>query len=299
MTPSRFRLPLAAWLRLVGVALAILAGEGSVHEAAGQTAADLAQAEVRYEAALRDHMAAEAAMEEARVLFDQAVDARNLPVANERSQQLQNQQRRLRQTLAALTLAREGLTSALDRRLAHLLQVEFPGAASVAGREGILTLARDTELRLRQLDQTPPIDESRLAALAYPVTPDPRDTPQELISKARVLELRVSQADSLIARIDQRVEVLQDRQRNVERIQDFSANLGRFDSDRLRVGAPGSRTAAPRDAGAQPDTVGLPARTPLEEIEKLRELRQSIILLRDADRQRAIEIRRLAAGRPG
>lgn len=263
-----------------------------------QSASDLAQWEVRYQSALRAHEAAEAAMEEARVLFDQAQEARNLPLANERSQQRQTQERRLRQTQAALNQARDSLTAALDRRLEYLVEVEYEQASTDEGRVAVLTLAQDVEYQLRELDRTPPVDEARLAALAYPVTPSPRDSPSELESKARVLELRVIQADSLVVVIDARVELLQGRERLYQELNDFSANNDRFSANRMRVGAAESRVTTPRE-GVAADSTGLPGRTPAEEIAQLRELRETVILLRNADRQRAVEIRRLATGRSG
>lgn len=265
----------------------------------GQTASDLAQWDVRYQSALMAHQAAEAAMEEARVLFDQAQEARNLPLANERSQQRQNQERRLRQTLASLNQARDSLTAALDRRLEYLVEVEHPRASTQEARAGVLALARDVGLQLRELDQTPPVDEARLAALAFPVTPTPRDSPPELESKARVLDLRVIQADSLLVVIDARVELLQGRERLYQELSDFSANNDRFSATRMRVGAAESRSTTPRDGASAGDTTGLPGRTPAEEIAQLRELRATVVLLRNADRQRAVEIRRLARGRSG
>jgi hypothetical protein len=65
------------------------------------------------------------------------------------------------------------------------------------------------------------------------------------------------------------------------------------------VGAAESRSATPRDGASVGDTTGLPGRTPAEEIAQLRELRETVVLLRNADRQRAVEIRRLARGRSG
>jgi hypothetical protein len=265
----------------------------------GQTASDLAQWEVRYQSAVMAHQAAEAAMEEARVLFDQAQEARNLPLAHERSQQRQNQERRLRQTLASMNQARDSLTAALDRRLEYLVEVEHPQASTQEARAGVLTLARDVELQLRELDRTPPVDEARLAALAFPVTPNPRDSPPELESKARVLDLRVIQADSLLVVIDARVALLQGRERLYQELSDFSANNDRFSATRMRVGAAEPRSPTPRDGAAAGDSSGLPGRTPAEEIAQLRELRASVVLLRNADRQRAVEIRRLARGRSG
>lgn len=283
---------------VVGLLAGVCLGAAWAAPAVGQTATDLAQWEVRYQSALRAHEAAEAAMEEARVLFDQAQEARNLPLANERSQQRQIQQRRLRQTQAALNEARESLTAALDRRLRYLVEVEYAQATTEEARAGVLALAQDVEFQLRELDRTPPVDEARLAALAYPVTPTPRDSPSELESKARVLDLRVVQADSLLVVIDARVELLQGRERLYQELNDFSANNDRFSANRMRVGAAESRTSAPRE-GVAADSTGLPGRTPAEEIAQLRELRETVILLRNADRQRAVEIRRLATGRSG
>jgi len=265
----------------------------------GQSASDLAQWEVRYQSALMAHQAAEAAMEEARVLFDQAQEARNLPLANERSQQRQNQDRRLRQTLATLSQARDSLTAALDRRLKYLVDVEYERASTQQARAGVLALAQDVGFQLRELDRTPPVDEARLTALAYPVTPSPRDSPSELESKARVLDLRVVQADSLLVVIDARVELLQGRERLYQELSDFSANNDRFSANRMRVGAAESRSVTPREGVSGGDPSGLPGRTPAEEIAQLRELRATVVLLRDADRQRAVEIRRLARGRSG
>lgn len=289
------RSPTLLVVLLGGLCLAVVAPV----PAAGQTASDLAQWEVRYQSALRAHEAAEAAMEEARVLFDQAQEARDLPLANERSQQRQNQERRLRQTLATLNQARGSLTAALDRRLEYLVEVEYDQATSDEARVGVLTLAQDVGFQLRELDRTPPVDEARLAALAYPVTPTPRDSPSELESKARVLDLRVVQADSLLAVIDARVELLQGRERLYQELNDFSANNDRFSANRMRVGAAESRASVPREGAAAADSTGLPGQTPAEEIAQLRELRETVILLRNADRQRAVEIRRLAAGRNG
>lgn len=283
---------------LVGLLVGVCLGAGWAAPAGAQTATDLAQWEVRYQSALRAHEAAEAAMEEARVLFDQAQEARNLPLANERSQQRQIQQRRLRQTLTVLNQARDSLTAALDRRLEYLVEVEYAQATTDEARAGVLTLAQDVEIQLRELDRTPPVDEARLAALAYPVTPTPRDSPSELESKARVLDLRVIQADSLLVVIDARVELLQGRERLYQELNDFSANNDRFSANRMRVGAAESRSSTPRE-GATADSTGLPGRTPAEEIAQLRELRETVVLLRDADRQRAVEIRRLATGRSG
>lgn len=289
------RSPTLLVVLLGGLCLAVVAPVPAV----GQTASDLAQWEVRYQSALRAHEAAEAAMEEARVLFDQAQEARDLPLANERSQQRQNQERRLRQTLATLNQASDSLTAALDRRLEYLVEVEYDQATSDEARVGVLTLAQDVGFQLRELDRTPPVDEARLAALAYPVTPTPRDSPSELESKARVLDLRVVQADSLLVVIDARVELLQGRERLYQELNDFSANNDRFSANRMRVGAAESRASVPREGAAAADSTGLPGQTPAEEIAQLRELRETVILLRNADRQRAVEIRRLAAGRNG
>jgi len=293
--PSRRRRVTAVAVLLGGVCLLLT----WVGPALGQTASDLAQWEVRYQSALLAHQAAEAAMEEARVLFDQAQEVRNLPLAHERSQQRQNQERRLRQTLASLNQARDSLTAALDRRLEYLVEVEFEQASDQQARAGVLALAQDVGFQLRELDRTPPVDEARLAALAYPVTPSPRDSPSELESKARVLDLRVVQADSLLVVIDARVELLQGRERLYHELSDFSANNDRFNANRMRVGAAEPRSPTPRDGVSVGDLSGLPGRTPAEEIAQLRELRATVVLLRDADRQRAVEIRRLARGRSG
>lgn len=302
-TGAPFPIRLPGWIRRPALGVVLLGGVclvgGLPASGLAQTASDLAQWEVRYQSALRAHEAAEAAMEEARVLFDQAQEARNLPLANERSQQRQNQERRLRQTLAALNQARDSLTAALDRRLEYLVEVEYDQATTDEAREGVLALAQDVDFQLRELDRTPPVDEARLAALAYPVTPNPRDSPSELESKARVLDLRVIQADSLLVVIDARVELLQGRERLYQELNDFSANNDRFSANRMRVGAAESRASAPREGAAAADSTGLPGRTPAEEIAQLRELRETVILLRNADRQRAVEIRRLATGRSG
>lgn len=282
------------------VLLAVVGGGVFAAAAAGQSAADLARWDLRFETVQTEHLAAERALVEARALFDEALARGGNPArAYDLSQQVQNQERRFRQTLEAVTQVRDSLVAALDRRFAYLVNVELQATTTPAAREGVVALATDIQFRLQELERNPPIDERRVAEFSHPVTYDPRDTPTELRQKASRLELRVSQADLFIAAIDERIEVLEGRQRFSQTLRDFSANVGRFDADRLRTGVGGSRPANPREAPVAADSTGHPARTAQEQVEMLRALRETVIQYRDADRQRAIEFRRLASGRSG
>lgn len=267
---------------------------------AGQSAADLARWDLRFETVQTEHLAAERALVEARALFDEALARGGNPArAYDLSQQVQNQERRFRQTLEVVNQVRDSLVAALDRRFAYLVNVELQAASSPSNRAGILALAQDIEFRLQELERTPRIDERRVAEFSHPVTYDPRDTPTELRQKASRLELRVTQADLFIAEIDQRIEVLEGRQRFSQTVRDFSANVGRFDADRLRTGVGGSRPPNSRESPAVADSAGQPVRSAEEQVEMLRTLRETVIQYRDADRQRAVEFRRLASGRTG
>lgn len=291
----RLRLPFAA--AAIAAVLVGVRPEGGVQ---AQSAADLARWDLRFETVQTEHLAAQRALVEARALFDDAL-ARggNHARAYDLSQQVQNQERRFRQTLESVNQVRDSLVASLDRRFAHLVNVELREATTADRRDGVLVLARDIEYRLQELERTPRIDGRRVEEFAHPVTYDPRDTPTELRQKASRLELRVGQADILIAEIDEQIEVLEGRQRFSQTVRDFSANVGRFDADRLRTGVGGSRPANPREAPSAADSTGQPIRTVQEQVEMLRELRATVVEYRDADRQRAVEFHRLASGRSG
>lgn len=285
---------------LVTIVLVVAAGMGTggVPEGAGQSASDLEAWELRYRSAEAAHEAAAAALAAARNAFDNAIAAGDRALANEQSRQLQTLQRRFTQTAGDLAAARDSLIAAVDRRLEHLVNVEIARARTAVERAGVLSLARDLEFRLDELERIPPIDTARVADFAHPVTFDTRDTPAELRRKAALLELRVENADRFIEQIDERIGVLEGRQRRNAALNDFQANLGRFGDTRARVGA-ADRGVPSRDPAGGSDPAGSDPRTPQDEIEDLRSLRAKVIELRDADRQRALEFRRLAAGRSG
>jgi len=292
--------------------LLLVAACGIPGEARGQTAARLAEREAEYESARLEFQAAEGAYRASRIRFDQVVAQREaargeersriLARANELSQELQNADRRVRITGDRLNTARQQYVDALDERLEHLVGTELTGARSPGEREGILALVADLELRLREAEDSPPVDEVRIRSLSVQVYYDPRDTPDQLILKARQLELQGEQLDSLVVEIDERIRVLESRLRRDEAIRDFSAGIDRFGAARLPVGVPSPRTTqTPETQEAEADSAGAVrrARTPQEEITELREFRTSALGLREQALAQARVFRDLARGREG
>jgi hypothetical protein len=297
----------AGWpLRALGVSLflGILAGAAGARSAEAQTTeALLAEKRLEYRSAKADYDAARSAYNVVERQFRTALTAvgdahragdtdaleRALRQAQDRSVPLQAQQQRLDDTKATLDSARQSLIEVIGVRQEQLLR-QMDAAASTAQRNDLNRLFEDLKRDLVSLEAEAG-DALRLNPVVLPdVTSDPRDGPDDVLTKALLLERYAALADTAIQDTDRRLEELTTRMRNERRRADLVAGVNRFDDTRLPVitGAPpGDRSSAADStgAGARPLTLD-------ERINVLQEYRRQLEMYRDQVLIRAQEFRR-------
>jgi hypothetical protein len=242
--------------------------------AAGQAATSLPELELEYRAALRAHEAAVAARQvvenQWRAALDSVTSARRSGDADRldrasagflaQTTEFERLDSRVRDTRAALTLAREALLDALDRRAAELEEMADT-ARSPAQRGQILTLARDLQNQYRAVvtegsEVLSPTPVFYPGILAY----DPRDTPDLIQSKAELVERRIRAVEAQLEEARERIETIERLIRLRRGQENFNAPLDRFGDVQVPVVAGGgsqsrSEEAMPDSAGARPQTL--------------------------------------------
>lgn len=155
-------------------------------------------------------------------------------LAQDRSVPFRDQERRLSEAGEALIQARRALVDVLEIRLEQLVEA-MDAAASTEQRGQLDILWRDIATELQQLEDEAG-DTFQLNPVVLPeVTSDPRDTPEDILAKAALLERQAGVADTLIQDKNREIEVLRARLRNQRQRRDFVAGTDRFDDTRVPV----------------------------------------------------------------
>ena len=155
-------------------------------------------------------------------------------LAQDRSVPFRDQERRLGEAADALVQARRALVDVLEIRLEQLVEA-MDAAASSQQRGQLDMLWRDIATELQQLEDEAG-DTFQLDPVVLPeVTSDPRDTPEDILAKAALLERQAGVADTLIQDKNREIEVLRGRLRNQRQRRDFVAGTDRFDDTRVPV----------------------------------------------------------------
>jgi hypothetical protein len=128
--------------------------------------------------------------------------------------------------------------------------------------------------------------------------PDPRDSPEDLLRKARAMDYWGDRYENQLADIDSRLEGLLLEQRRDRRLADFLAGIDRFDDAQVPVTA--GRTGGEARRGPEnlpPGADSVAAERPIEErIQDLEALRDRVADILRQVRDRADLFRRLAGG---
>lgn len=178
-------------------------------------------AEARWQRALDEVNRAEAAGDE---------DAYKQALARFHTQaiQLETQEARERETADRLSGTRDDLMAVLAESRDQLHLDALDADTPEEGRE-LAALYQDRDNRYRELERegAPP---GRIELVTLPeVTFDPRDGPDEIAGKIKLLELRIRQIDVQITAIDERIEALEKRQRQERDLQSLITGVERFD----------------------------------------------------------------------
>lgn len=257
---------------------------------------------LEYEAARAEH---EAALRALRVLDRQFTTALNavgsararadedalneaMAAAYDRAIPLGAQRQRVADARERLDDARQALIDVLAVRLEELL-ARMDAAASAEQRAELDVLWRDLDAELRRLEAEGE-GGLRLDPVVFPeITFDPRDTSDELIQKAEILERLAAVADTVIQEQERRIQDLRDRLRTQRGREDFIASTGRFDDTRVPVVT--GNPAGDRDVAAA-DSVRARPLTLEERIARAQEYRQQLLEYRDELLIRAEQFRR-------
>jgi hypothetical protein len=213
---------------------------------------------------------------------------RAFALAQDRAGPLRGQDQRVEEARGVLDARREALANAITLRLEQLV-AEMDAAPSRQERTELDALFRDLQNELRDLEGEAE-DTFRLQPVVFPeVTFDPRDGPEDFLSKAQLIERQAEEYDSLIADTDRRVSSLEHRLRIQRQRGDLLAGVQRFDDTRLPV-----VVGAPTTGGVPADSAGTGSRplTLEEQIEELRIYRSQLEVYRDQLLARAALFRR-------
>ena len=210
-------------------------------------------------------------------------------LAQDRSVPARDQESRLKEAGQALVRAREALILALDARMEELVR-QMDATPSSQQRGQLNALYGDLQAELQSLEAEAG-GTIRLEPVVLPeISFDPRDGPDDLRSKAELLERHAVIADTVIQNTERQIEQLGGRLRRERQQRDFLASADRFDDTRVPVvtGAPTGARAAARDstvAGALPLSLE-------ERIQILRDYVSQLQTRRDQLRIRAEQFRR-------
>ena len=187
-------------------------------------------AEARWQRALDEVNAAEASGDE---------DAYKLALARFHTQaiQLETQEARERETAGRMSDTRGELMAVLAESRDELYQEALDAENPEETRE-LAALYQDRDNRYRELERqgAPP---GRIQPVTLPeVTYDPRDGPDEIEGKIRLLELRIRQIEVQITAIDERIGALEKRQRQERDLQSLITGVERFDDTFVPVTSP-------------------------------------------------------------
>lgn len=210
--------------------------------------------------------------------------------AQDRSVPYRDRENRLREARDALVQARQALIEVLEIRLEQL--VEEMDAASSAQQRGQLDLIwRDLSNELRRLEAEAG-DTFRLDPVVLPeVASDPRDTPDDILAKAALLERQAGVADTLIQVKEREIQALNARLRNQRQRRDFVAGTDRFDDTRVPVvtgSATGERPNASDStvAGQRPVTLEERIQFLRDYVDQLASYRDQLLIRARVFRQR-------------
>ena len=187
-------------------------------------------AEARWQRALADVNAAEASGDE---------DAYKLALARFHTQaiQLETQEARERETAGRMSDTRGDLMAVLAESRDELYRDALDADNPEETRE-LAALYQDRDNRYRELERegAPP---GRIQPVTLPeVTFDPRDGPDEIEGKIRLLELRIRQIEVQVTAIDERIGALEKRQRQERDLQSLITGVERFDDAFVPVTSP-------------------------------------------------------------
>lgn len=211
-------------------------------------------------------------------------------LAQDRSVPFRDQERRLGEAAEALVQARRALVDVLEIRLEQLVEA-MDAAASSQQRSQLDILWRDIATELQQLEDEAG-DTFQLDPVVLPeVTSDPRDTPEDILAKAALLERQAGVADTLIQDKNREIEVLRGRLRNQRQRRDFVAGTDRFDDTRVPVvtNPPlGDRTPSTDStvAGQRPITLEERIQMLQDYVEQLASYRDQLLIRARVFRQR-------------
>ncbi|HKJ02209.1 MAG TPA: hypothetical protein VJ997_07130 [Longimicrobiales bacterium] len=211
-------------------------------------------------------------------------------LAQDRSVPYRDRERRLAEAGDALVQARQALVDVLEIRLEQL--VEEMDAASSSQRRGQLDLIwRDLSTELQQLEDEAG-DTFRLDPVVLPeVASDPRDTPDDILAKADLLERQAAVADTLIQEKEREIQALTSRLRRERQRRDLLAGTDRFDDTRVPVvtGSPTGQPTPSSDstvAGQRPITLEERIQMLRDYVEQLESYRDQLVIRAQVFRQR-------------
>jgi hypothetical protein len=199
--------------------------------------------------------------------------------AQARSLPLSAQERRVEEARERFTDSRQALIDVLTLRLQQLV-IEMAAAPTDLRRTEIDAIYRDRRTELARLESDEEQSAFRIdVALLPDINFDPRDGPEELETKAQLVEAHAAVVDTVIQDLDRRVGALNERLRNERQRGDLLAAVGRFDDTNLPVGV----TTGPPPADAAADSTGVGNRplTLEEQIEELTAYRAQLIAYRE------------------
>jgi len=260
------------------------AGAQSLEDLVVQRRLEFRQARADYDAALAAFSVVEqqwsAALEDvnrARRSGDEDALESAFAVAQDRAGPLRGQDQRVEEARGALDARRQVLVQLITLRLEQLV-AQMDAASSRLERTELDILFRDLQNELRALEAEAE-DTFRLEPVVLPeVTFDPRDGPDDLRSKAQLLERQAADIDTLLVDTDRRTQALDGRLRVQRQRGDLLAGVERFDDTRVPV-----VVGAPPAGGVPADSVGVGTRplTLEERIEELRIYRTQLEAYRD------------------
>jgi hypothetical protein len=192
------------------------------------------------------------------------------------SRQLDQFERRVANQRTTLDRARAALLASVERRIDQLTD-QFAAARSATDRAALATLLRDLTNQQEQIEAERDQPTLTMQVLYFPsIQFDPRDTPEDLATKAQALRRKAERADSSLANIDREIAAIEGQVRRNRNVQSLVSGVERFDGQ-PPLGAPGRRTS-PGEVRARPDSAGVarPELTPEQRLERLRLLRLQV-----------------------
>jgi hypothetical protein len=276
--------------------------------AAGQVAEALEQRRADFRAARSTYEAARDAQEAMDLRFQRALQAtdsaylsgnqraidRAYSTAQQYARELEGLDLRVRETAARLEESRDFLLVAIGDRMDELLEE----AEETTDPDGVVRLAAILADLDNQFAEFQALEPEIEVAVMPEFAPDPRDSPQDLLRKARIMDTRGDRYESQLADIDGRLEDLRQQQRRGRRLADFLAGIDRFGDTQVPVTVQAGAEGVRQDPESLPpgadSTVVL---RPIEErIVDLEGLRDRVGEILRQVRNRADLFRRLAGG---